>query len=197
MGYRHLLQAIPKKEIAEIQKCKSNKDLVDFIKDNTSYTCYGDLVPLYYIGTEIYDLGKYSAIGFKLQSEKQSIFSSEELKEMYSDYGAVLLQKEDFKEIIEWYKQKIVAYFNTLLNPPMSSFHSELTDDERHLMFLKLKVEQKIEDWSGKYGFTPVNLDENSSSITDDWSYEYAIFELVRLYKFFDWEKDDLVLMGM
>lgn len=197
MGYRNFLQAIPKKEIAEIQKCKSNKDLVDFIKNNTSYACDDDWVRLYRIGTEIYDLGKYSEIGFKLQSEKPSIFSSEELKEKYFDYGAVLLQKEDFKEIIEWHKQKIIVYFNTLLNPPMSSLHPELTDDERHLMFLKLKVEEKIEAWSGKYGFTPVNLDENTSSITDDWSYEYTIFELVRLYKNFDWEKDSLVLAGM
>ena len=27
-------------------------------------------------------------------------------------------------------------------------------------------------------------------------AYEYAIFELVRLYKIFDWENDDLVLVG-
>lgn len=28
------------------------------------------------------------------------------------------------------------------------------------------------------------------------WDYEYAIFELVRLYKSFDWENDELVLVG-
>ena len=54
-----------------------------------------------------------------------------------------------------------------------------------------------VHSWSGKYfGILPVDLDESRERITGDWSYEYAIFELVRLYKVFDWENDDLVLEG-
>lgn len=32
MGYRHYLYAIPKKQITEIQACKTNSDLIDFAK---------------------------------------------------------------------------------------------------------------------------------------------------------------------
>lgn len=54
-----------------------------------------------------------------------------------------------------------------------------------------------MEKWSGKYfDILPIDLDENRERITGDWSYEYAIFELVRLYKVFDWENNELVLVG-
>ena len=47
----------------------------------------------------------------------------------------------------------------------------------------------KIDELSGfKYG--------DCICGTNSWSYEYSIFELVRLYKTFDWENDNLVLMG-
>ena len=32
MGYRHYLYAVPKKQIAEIQVCKTNQDWLDFAK---------------------------------------------------------------------------------------------------------------------------------------------------------------------
>ena len=41
-----------------------------------------------------------------------------------------------------------------------------------------------------------MDLDASRERITVDWSYEYAICELVRAYKAFDWENDDLVLVG-
>ena len=46
------------------------------------------------------------------------------------------------------------------------------------------------------FGISPIDLDESRERITGDWSYEYTIFELVRLYKIFDWENDELVLVG-
>lgn len=62
---------------------------------------------------------------------------------------------------------------------------------------LKGEAQDKLDRWSGKYfGISPINLDESRERITDSWSYEYAIFELVRLYKIFDWENNDLVLVG-
>ena len=32
MGYRHYLYAVPKKQVAEIQECKTNEDWIDFAK---------------------------------------------------------------------------------------------------------------------------------------------------------------------
>ena len=90
------------------------------------------------------------------------------------------------------------AWFKSFLEIKDSSkFSEEFTKEQYQLEVLKQEAQNKIDSWSGKYfGISPIDLDENKEQIAGDWSYEYAIFELVRLYKIFDWENDELVLMG-
>lgn len=204
MGYRHYLYAVPKKQVAEIQACKTNEDWCNFAEKNgykVDRDCCDDgsgwLSP-YKIGTELYELGKYSEIGFKLESERPSLFTSEELKKRYSDDGFALLTKDDFKAIIEAYRQKIIAWLESLLNPNESRIDSnKLSKEERKHLEWEYEIKDKLDSWSGKYfGTLPIDLDESRERITGDWSYEYAIFELVRVYKVFDWENNDLVLVG-
>ena len=204
MGYRHYLYAVPKKQVAEIQACKTNDDLCKFA-ENYGYEVNRDYcgdrsgwVSPYKIGTELYGLGKYSEIGCKLESERPSLFTSEELKERYSNNGFALLTKDDFKAVIEDYRQKIVDWFQSLLNPDKSQITAnKLSKEERKHLEWECEIKDKLEKWSGRYtGVLPIDLDESRERIAGNWSYEYAIFELVRVYKAFDWENDDLVLVG-
>lgn len=199
MGYRHYLYAIPKSQVAEIQACQNASDLTEFAKrHNYPYDEDDGWLPLHKIGEELYELGKYSKIGFELESERPSVFTSDELKEKYADYGFALLTKEDFKAVIEFYRQKIIEWLNSLLNiDDRICFSDELTKEQYQFENLKQEVQDKIDSWSKKYwGICPIDLDEDKERITGDWSYEYAIFELVRVYKAFDWENDNLVLVG-
>lgn len=204
MGYRHYLYAIPKKQVTEIQSCKTSEDWCNFAENygyEVDWNCCDDgsgWFSPYKIGTELYELGKYSEIAFKLESERPSLFTSEELKGRYSDYGFALLTKDDFKAIIEAYRQKIVDWFESLLNPDKSQITSnKLSKEERKHLEWEHEIKGKLEKWSGKYfDILPIDLDENRERITGAWSYEYAIFELVRLYKVFDWENNELVLVG-
>lgn len=199
MGYRHYLYAVPKKQVEEIQACQTAKDLTEFAKRHDyPYDEDDGWLSLYKVGKELYELGKYSEIGFKLEYERPPVFASDELKKKYSDYGFALLTKDDFKAVIEFYRQKIIEWLKSLLNPDDSKKCSdEFTKEQYLLRTLKQEVRDKIDSWSCKYfGISPIDLDENKERITGDWSYEYAIFELVRVYKAFDWENDDLVLVG-
>ena len=199
MGYRHYLYAVPKKQVEEIRACKTSEDWTNFAKRHDyQYDEDDGWLSPYKVGKELYELGKYSEIGFKLESERSSVFTSNELKDIYADYGFVLLTKDDFKSIIAFYQQKIVDWFQSLLNPEDSIKFSEDFTKEQYLFDrLKFEVQNKIDIWSGKYcGVTPIDLDDEVEQINNSWLYEYAIFELVRLYKIFDWENDDLVLMG-
>ena len=190
MGYRHYLYAVPKKQVEEIQACKTNEDWCNFAERygyKVDRGCCDDgsgCVFPYKIGTKLYELGKYSEIGFKLESERPSLFTSEELKERYSDDGFALLTKDDFKAVIEAYRQKIIKWLQSLLNvDDRICFSEELTKEQYQFENLKQQVQDKIDSWSGKYcGICPIDLDEDKERITGDWSYEYAIFELVRLY---------------
>ena len=199
MGYRHYLYAVPKEQVAEIQACKTAKDLTEFAKRHDyPYDEDDGWLSLYKVGKELYELGKLSEIGFKLESERPSVFTSDELKEEYSDYSFALLTKDDFKSIIEFYRQKIISWFKSLLEIKDSSkFTAEFTKEQYQFEMLKGEVQNKIDIWSGKYcGITPIDLDAENEQINNSWLYEYAIIELVRLYKIFDWKNDELVLVG-
>lgn len=108
-------------------------------------------------------MGKYSEIAFKLESERPSLFTSEELKERYSDYGFALLTKDDFKAIIEAYRQKIVEWFESLLNPDKSQItFNKLSKEERKHLEWEHEIKGKLEKWSGKYfDILPIDLDES------------------------------------
>lgn len=56
---------------------------------------------------------------------------------------------------------------------------NKLSKEERKHLEWEYEIKYKLEKWGGKY-----------------FDIEYAIFELVRLYKVFDWENNELVSVG-
>jgi hypothetical protein len=63
----------------------------------------------------------------------------------------------------------------------------------------QLEIFEAFEHLRGMYWewsqLTPYDLDE-PEKITNSWKYEYAIFELINIYKRFDWDKDVMVYWG-
>lgn len=194
MGYSQYLYAIPKNQVARIQSCKSNKDWIDFAERyGYMYDADTEWLAPYEVGIEIYELGNDLDIVHELKKNKSCVFTSEELQHRYSDYGFDLLTKDDFKAIIEFYRQKIIEWLKDLLNPENNpAIPPRLSKEEMQ----QRAIEDKLDKWIGKYASIPIDLDESTERVTGSWLYEYAIFELVRLYKTFDWEHNDLILMG-
>ena len=48
-------------------------------------------------------------------------------------------------------------------------------------------------EWCG--GWNPFDLTEGDA-ITTSWKYEYGIFEMIRIYKSFDWKKNVMIYYG-
>lgn len=199
MGYRHYLHAVDKNLIEKIQKCITNEEwcnLATSLGYEVDYEAAGDgtgYFPPHSIGTEIYELGKYSEIGSWLENNRTQLFTTEELKQRYEDYAFVSLSAEDFKLIIEAYVRKITDYFQYLLDPKPNPILNNKIDKEK---LWEHTIQNKLESWQ-RVKFAPVlDLNLDNPCITRSWEYEYAVFELVRLYKTFDWENTALVLMG-
>lgn len=62
---------------------------------------------------------------------------------------------------------------------------------------IKNHLRGKAEEWSGKY-IRPYYLDEDNTDgeIVSSWKIEYAIFNLVYIYRTFDWKNDYLIYSG-
>lgn len=193
MGYRHYFYSIPKIEIEEIKRCKSNDDFCKFcIAHNYEVDDFGDndkFVPVYKLGKEICEFGRLVDWAFKMQEKNESIFGDAELKQQYDDYSPVICTQEDFLFVIDEYKKKIINYYKGLLQEDKSH---RLTNEQRW----KRHLEDQLLEWENEFGFSAVNTDLSKSFITNSRLYEYSIFELVRQYKTFDFENNALVLIG-
>lgn len=184
MGYRHYFYCVPKTQIEEIKNCKTNDEFCDWA-ESKGYEVdrYDDENPycsISNIGKEIYEFGKYVDWAFKMQEKNERLFASEELIKQYEDEMPVICTQEDFLSVIHIYKQKIVDYYKGLLEK----------DDETKARHIK----GQLYEWVS--GYCPINTDLTKECITHSWLYEYSIFELVRLYKTFDFENIALVLLG-
>ena len=188
MGYRHYFYSIPQTEIAEIKQCKTNEEFCEWAK-NKDYDRDDEWVSVYHIGKELYELGKYVDWAFDMQENNESIFGNKELEEMYTDYRPVICTKEDFLVAINKYKENVVKYYKGLLEEDK---YSKLPIEERW----KNHIEGQLHEWENMFGICPINTDLSQERINDSWLYEYAIFELVRVYKTFDWQNNTLVLLG-
>ena len=193
MGYRHYFHSVPKTQIEEIKNCKTINELcnwaesagykVDRNEDERPY------FPVRTIGKEIYGFGKYVDWALEMQDRNESIFNSDELKEKYEHYQPVICTQDDFILAINEYKQKIINYYKGLLDEQEIR---GLTKEQRQ----QGHIESQLEEWNNEFNIYPIDLNLNRESITGSWLYEYAIFELVRVYKTFNWENDVLVLLG-
>lgn len=193
MGYRHYFYKLPKAEAEEIKNCKTNAEFCNWAESKgyevERYKGEEPYCPVYGVGKEIYEFGKYVDWAFSLQEKNESIFGSEELKEKYYDYAPVICSKDDFLSVINIYKQKIIDYLQGLLK-----------EDKK----IKIPIEQRwknhitgeLSEWNNAFGYSAINTDLSRECITQSWLYEYAIFELVRKYKTFDFENNALVLLG-
>lgn len=197
MGYRRYLYALNKTFVKQIQLCKTNKDWCRLVEDQGYKVDYeegeGYFAPRQLSG-EFYELGKEAFLN--LEQTCPQIFTSKELRDYYEDYGFNLLTQENFKQIIESYKEKIIDYFSYLLNPEAPSHYYKpplkITKEE----LWKRHIEEKLFTWQSKYYTDPVDLSLDKEYITTSGLYEYVIFELIRLYKTFDWKNNDLALVG-
>lgn len=140
---------------------------------------------------EIYDLGKYISFDADLCEKHEPLFSNEAIQKKLSGELLLDIGREGLLTIIEDYRKEVVAYFEMLMKdePADEEFGGGVTAQEKMLEF----IEQKHRSW--RLGLV-LNTELDSEALTNSWSKEYAIFELVRLLKTIDFEENSLIIHG-
>jgi len=222
MGYRTYIGSIPKREYNKI-KSMSREQLIEYYKleveEDENYLGMG----VYDFGETLYGFGKYTDFDPPKKSLK-TFFKNKELNKYFTEeHDFNIVTKEFLEYIIEIYKKRISDYYNDMMNPffgikngilerdKPSEFlnsiktnykHNEndstfdftkITQEEQNALFKIIEhVRSMRTEWTC---LTPYNL-ENGNSITSSWKFEYGIFELVRIYKSFDWKRNIMIYYG-
>lgn len=215
MGYRTYIGRISKENYEKI-KDKSLEQIYDGLDIEDDYVGIYDL-----IDESLYELGKYTE--FDDKKFYKPFFTNNRTQERYSEDNEIWLVGKDYLEhVINHYKEKVQSFYDKMLNPffdkskyPRSigepseflnSIKTEyghekkrtydfslITQEQQNALF---EIIEHLRSMRNEWFFgLPYDL-EDGIEVTTSWKYEYAIFELVRIYKTFDWENDYLIYYG-
>ena len=179
MGYRLRLGRIAKIE-REKYRGKTSEEVEQMIEEDLSPYRLPEHEELYEIGKYVYfPDGQEEFYDFNIREEYESDFQ--------------IMSKEGLKKIIEWYQSEVLDRYKELME--LSEKDDQDSKDEVMGFFYR-----KIQDWDGKYDVHPYWLDQDKDhsdgAVVRSWSMEYAIFNLVHIYRYFDWENDYLIYSG-
>lgn len=122
----------------------------------------------------IYELGKQCDFDTYEYSTKFENFEN-------NDEEFIIVNKEFLLSLIDEYRKNVVNYYTKLSN---NEIVRKTKEDH---------IQDRIVKWSSL--LKPYDLSDKEH-ITDSWEYEYSVFELVRIYKTFDWDNYLLIYLG-
>ena len=168
MGYRSRLGKVKKSEQLRFIGMGLKDVEKELGEDNSPY--YPDF------HTQLYELGKY----FEFTKGIVPFYSFDIYKECECEF--YIMSKEELKELIIDYHEIIYQYFERMAQ----GVEDEITPEQH--------IKEKARKWCSKF-HDPYYLDQEKTDgeIVNSWSYEYAIFNLVYIYRTFDWENDYLI----
>ena len=204
MSYRYRIAKVDKEFYEKVKDMKYN-ELLEFSKINNP-DAYDDCdeEDIYVYGYEVLkqeEIFDFGDCDFENVVEKLSIpaFSQKCTQDALEHYYIRLCNKDTFLAIIDEMRKLVVKNMEQLRdNPELVYLHFEEKAKEWKLFeevinCSSLSEEKRVELNKHHY---PYDIDVENEQLVTSWRYEYAIFELVRLYKSFDWEKYNLVFYG-
>lgn len=212
MGYRTYIGQMKKRDYNKIKSLSSVAEV--YAHFNTPYDPKGydgDYLGVYDFGVSLYEFGKWT----EFEPPKGSIkpfFKKKDVQKYWGEEHDFYVATPDFlRYVIEHYTLKIKNYHREMLSPffdekgsvihPLckSGDIESLTKDDIPKIF---EVINHVHSFATEWGemtflsdMLPYNLNKGES-VTTSWKYEYSLFELIRIYKTFDWKRNVLVYYG-
>jgi len=196
MGYRGYIGSIPRADYNEI-KNMSIKDLFKY--KELDFEDEDECISVYDIPNEVlFEMGKYfDAVPKRLL---KPFFINKETQKLYTQENDFYLVGRKFLEhIIELNTNKVKKLYSDMLKGMLTDDRfpriKPVSDIDDNVVYKALDhVKSMASEW-GCSEFSdapPYNLN-NGDQITTSWKYEYNVFELVRIYKNFDWKNNVMV----
>jgi len=220
MGYRTYISYMPRDEYNKI-KSLTKQEVWDYYDLKPEFEGDEPHKGVYEFGKQLYEFGKYTDFDPPKRSMKP-FFKNKETQERWgSEDDFYVVTKSFLKYIINHYKEKIRKYYNDMLTPffgrtdkpfsrddpsnflnsvkteyGLNNKHtfdfSKITDDEQTALF---RIFEHMRSMRTEWYLSIFNL-EQGDQVTLSWKYEYSIFELVRIYKSFNWKRNVMIYYG-
>lgn len=220
MGYRTYIASMPKREYNKI-KSMTKEQLIEHYKLEVELDENYIGMSVFDFGEKLYEFGKYTDFNPPKKS-MQTFFKKKDLNNYFTeeeDDDFNIVTKEFLEYIIETYKKRISNYYDDMVNPffgvkngfsdsefldsikidykypenDITFDFEKITQEQQNALFKIIKhVRDMRTEWAQ---LTPYNL-KKGDEVTTSWKYEYAIFELVRIYKSFDWKRNVMIYYG-
>jgi hypothetical protein len=174
MGYRNYFYSLPIEDYEKIKDLdqKGLKKLYGDENDDDDYFWVMDITNL----KEVYGFGKYC--DFDISHTLSNFFTDSIMND--NDMEFEFANRETFRLIIENYVEKIKLMYKELIDK----------NDPNELLS---HVKSMNMEWLHEFA---VDLNRDVPSITSSWKYEYGLFELIRIYKTFDFKTHVLIYVG-
>lgn len=211
MSYRHRIHLIDKKTAEALQRCESyddyvktavsyaqrNNKTVDFEDEDVVINgkTYPD-IPFRMFGTELFDFGSGYDNAGKIQAMSTRVFKNAKLAKHFEEYEPFLISKEGLRCAIEYYRDKIIKELTHSLAAPLNTPLDYMSPEDK----CKAYVHEELKAWKqfeifGNPEHNVYNLGEGDN-LTSSCYIEFAIWDLVRIYKTFDWENNCMLFYG-
>lgn len=200
MSYRHRIYKFPKSFAEECRTCQTKEDFQEIYfkyctdpRVNKEWLEAENYWPLYHLGEQLFDFGDSYGNSEEMYKHGDSLFYSIELREAYDHFCPIVLDKSGLLCAIEWNRNKVADIYEDL----MREKSIDRWNTQNQLDRMKAHIHDKVEEWrnSDFPDLTPYDLSDRPTLVSS-WLFEYQIFDLVRVYKQIDWEKDCIIFYG-
>ena len=180
------LNKVPKEHTKLLRDVKKKSDLFSVLETiDRNLVDKNEGIPLLFnLGRSIFEVGKR----YRHYQELYEIsdFLLQNLSTPYIQPRPLIISKNGLRQMIEWMREDVFKIFENLNDTNEYYAHNSV--------FVSEEIKRKKELWKDS-NFLCLESDVPILSFTNLW--EYKIFDLVRIYKEFDWEQYDLVLVGI
>lgn len=208
MSYRLRLYKLDKETTSKLQNCSSYEEYLEIAKEyaqkndkklnfDEPYEEGGTpRCQLFDLCTEIYNFGSAYNNAEELYKHGDALFQNIDMRKEFYEEKPIILDKSGLLCAIEYNRNCVIKEMEDLLSETSSCSLDKRSQFDR----MKDYIYSKHQEWTAfkEWGeqLNVYNINPDSDNIVGSWYFEYQIFELVRIYKTFDWESNDMLLFG-
>lgn len=199
MGYRYHLYKVPKDFVKETQCCETLEQFREVYfkylpESKHEMSISENTYSLYEIGQNLLccEDGNFCD---EMHLHGDTLFKSLELRKRFMEDDCIILDDKDgLKAAIEFCRTQVIEWYEDLLREKSENSWNTSSQIDRMKSFVTQALNRWRSEWVPEY--RPYNLGVNTPKLNHHECWEFVLWDLVQVYKSFDWDNYSIMFMG-